>query len=64
MRSVFADTNYLVALIANNDQWHPLAIEASEKLGNAHVYSSDSVITEFLNFFCERGPQTRQLALH
>jgi predicted nucleic acid-binding protein len=63
MRAVFADTNYLVALVAKDDQWHKLAIEASEKLDNAHVYTSDSVITEFLNFFCERGSHARELAL-
>ncbi len=62
MRAVFADTNYLVALIVPNDDWHQLAVEASKKLVNAHVYTSDSVIVEFLNFFCERGEHARKLA--
>lgn len=63
MRSVFADTSYLVALIAKNDQWNQVAIEASKKLQNARVYTSDSVIIEFFNFFCERGEQARKLAM-
>lgn len=63
MRAIFADTNYLVALTAKNDQWNSIAINASQKLGNAHVYTSDSVIIEFLNFFCEKGQHARELAM-
>ncbi len=63
MREVFADTGYWVALLHKDDGLHPKAREVSKSLGTTRIVTSDSVITEFLNFFAERGNHLRKLSV-
>ncbi len=62
MKSVFADTSYWVGLANPLDQWNALAKAASRQLGTCRIVTSDEVLTEFLNYFAERGPHFRATA--
>jgi predicted nucleic acid-binding protein len=63
MRSVFADTSYWVALANPRDQWNSLAKEVTVGLGPYRLFTTEEVLTEFLNFFAERGPVLRAAAI-
>ncbi|MEA5469226.1 type II toxin-antitoxin system VapC family toxin [Spirulina sp. 06S082] len=51
MRQVFADTFYWSALINPRDKWHQRVKEFNHTLVNAHLFTTDEILTEFLNFF-------------
>ena len=53
MRKVFADTSYWVAILWLEDQWRNVAINASQKIGNAEIVSTETVLIEVLNYFSE-----------
>ena len=60
MKMIFADTFYWAALLNPRDQWHRSAKEAQQKLGNAHLVTTETVLIELLNFFSEYGAEMRQ----
>jgi predicted nucleic acid-binding protein len=62
MRRVFADAQYWVALINDQDQSHAAAQAVSRTLQGTTIHTSEEVLTEVLAFFCERGRFLRQLA--
>ena len=53
MRKVFADTSYWVAILWLEDQWREAAIDASQKIGDAEIVSTETVLIEVLNYFSE-----------
>ncbi|MGB0563368.1 MAG: hypothetical protein ACPGVO_16420 [Spirulinaceae cyanobacterium] len=55
MKTVFADTGYWIALLDPQDTLHPKAIQCSTSLVQATVYTSEMVLSEFLNHFAKRG---------
>lgn len=59
MRRVFADTVYWVALAHRKDQWHALAVQASQRIGSVRLVTTDEVLTEFLNHFSAYGRTIR-----
>src|SRR5215213_4100804 len=63
MSIVFVDTFYLIALANPRDEWHEKAKAVGVSLGMALQLTTESVITEFLNFFCTSGPNMRQAAV-
>jgi len=63
MREVFADTFYWIALLNPRDEAHDRALSASRTLGAAGIVTTDEVLTEFLNYFAERGPFLRAAAV-
>lgn len=63
MRAVFADAAYWVALANPLDQWHARAKHVSLGLGPHRIFTTDEVLTEFLNFFSERGETLRASAV-
>ena len=63
MKHVFADTFYWVAIINLADQWRDRALDLNQELGDAHVVTSDEVLTETLNYFSEMGPRIRSRAV-
>src|SRR5436853_4683002 len=63
MSLVFVDTFYLIALANPRDQWHGKAIAVGNSLGITPQLTTESVITEFLNYFCSSGPHLRQAAV-
>jgi predicted nucleic acid-binding protein len=62
MKSIFADTSYLVAQVDENDEYHARATEAAKFVGEVKLVISEMVLVEFLNFFAERGPNYRAMA--
>jgi predicted nucleic acid-binding protein len=62
MKHVFADAQYWVALINNQDQSHAAAKAASIALHGAVIITTEEVLTEVLAFFSERGRFLRQFA--
>ena len=62
MRTIFADTNYWIALIHSDDQWHPQSEAAEEETRGARLITTDSVLIELLNYFCSFRPEVRELA--
>ena len=49
MKRLFADTVYWIALTNSFDQYHSKAVEVSSALGNCRLFTTDAVLTEFLN---------------
>ena len=62
MTRIFADACYWIALLHRNDQLHAAANAAQNQLRNAHVVTTDEVLSEVLNFFSGRGQQMRVAA--
>ncbi|MBI3653706.1 MAG: type II toxin-antitoxin system VapC family toxin [Acidobacteria bacterium] len=60
MNIVFVDTFYLIALANPRDEWHEKAKAVGDSLGKSLQLTTESVLTEFLNFFCKSGPFMRQ----
>lgn len=62
MKSVFADTAYWIALANPSDSLHAAAIQVSDSLRPLRIFTTDEVLTEFLNFFAGQGPHLREAA--
>jgi uncharacterized protein len=63
MRQAFVDTLYWIAITSRKDQWHQAAEQASRNLAGCHLVTTEEVLTEVLNAFCEGGPALRQEAV-
>lgn len=61
MRILFVDTSYWIAQFDARDQLHSKALEIEAQLRNDRLFTSELVLTEFLNYF-SGGRQTRQEA--
>lgn len=59
MRSLFADTFYWVALPNPGDAFHARVTTLSGTLGPSRIVTTDEVLTEVLNWFCQSGPRWR-----
>ena len=59
MIRIFADACYWIALLHRNDQLHAAANATRTHLKNAHVVTTDEVLSEVLTFFCCHGQQMR-----
>jgi predicted nucleic acid-binding protein len=64
MRRIFVDTLYWVAIHNPKDQWHQAALKASRTLAGCHLITTEEVLIEVLNAFCEAGAMVRQEAVH
>ena len=62
-REVFADTAYWIALVDPRQTLHSAAVQASRSLGRARVVTTDLVLVELLNHFCERGEYWRRTVI-
>ena len=60
MNQLFVDTNYLVALISLNDQLHAQAAELESEYADRTLVTTENILIELLNFYCEQGDQTRR----
>jgi uncharacterized protein len=63
MNIVFVDTFYLIALANPRDEWHDEAKAVGNSLSNTLQLTTESVLVEFLNFFCRSGPFMHQAAI-
>ncbi len=55
--------SYWIALTNSYDQYHPKALEVSSALGNCRLFTTDAVLTEFLNALADKGPLIRAAAI-
>jgi predicted nucleic acid-binding protein len=62
MRRVFADTQYWIALLNDQDQGHSAAQAIGQTLQHVTISTTQEVLNEVLNFFCERGRYLRTAA--
>lgn len=62
MKRVFADTNYWVAVLNKNDQYHTAAISLDNQLLGVEIVTTDMVLVEVLNSFSAGGQFMRKLA--
>ncbi len=63
MRRVFADAQYWVAILNDQDQSHAAAKAISLTLRGVTIVTTEEVIIEVLAYFCERGQYLRQAAV-
>jgi predicted nucleic acid-binding protein len=60
-RTIFADTQFWIALISENDALHLRACEMAESLfGESRIVTSEMVLTELLNALAGRGKHIRK----
>jgi predicted nucleic acid-binding protein len=62
MRRYFVDAFYWIALFSHRDQWHRRVLAFDETLGDAPLYTTDEVLTEFLAFYSATDLRTRAAA--
>ncbi len=60
MRTVFVDTSYWIAQTNRRDQWHQRALEVEQQLVSVRFITSELVLIEVLNYFCNFGPKMRE----
>jgi predicted nucleic acid-binding protein len=63
MSRIFVDTLYWIAITNRKDQWHRAAVSASKAIAGSHLVTTQEVLTEVLNAFCEGGPILRREAV-
>ena len=63
MRSVFADAFHYLAVLLPTDDLHASAMRVARSLDDAHVVTTDPVLTEVLAYVSERGPVARTKAV-
>ncbi len=63
MKSVFADTNYWIALLYPDDELHGRAGKISNLLGNRIIITSEMVLTELLNQMAKKGEMLRNITV-
>ncbi|MFM6127175.1 MAG: nucleic acid-binding protein [Sphaerospermopsis kisseleviana] len=62
MKTIFADTFYWTASINTGDDWHDRVIAMTGTLGQAHLVTTEEVLSESLTFFSTYGTRMRQRA--
>lgn len=62
MDDVFADTNYWVAKIFPQDQWHARVIEVEYEIGIVNLITTETVLVETLNYFSEYRRDVKETA--
>jgi predicted nucleic acid-binding protein len=63
VKRLFADTVYWIALTNSFDQYHAKAIDVSSALGSCRLFTTELVLTEFLNALADKGPLIRAAAI-
>ncbi len=63
MTAVFVDTAYWIALVLRDDPWAAAAEQATAVVADAHLVTTEEVLTEFLAGVSRAGKQTRRSAV-
>ena len=63
MKKVFADADYLIALLNPREQLHQAASNVLRALGQAHCVTTEMVLAEVLAFYANKGPSLRNAAV-
>lgn len=64
MKKVFADADYLIAVLNPKEQLHDKAKAVSQAFGEVHVVTSEMVLTEVLAFYADTGANLREAAVN
>jgi predicted nucleic acid-binding protein len=62
MKKLFADANYLIALLNPKDELHAKAKSVSAELGQVRLVTSEMILSEVLAFYANKGPPLREAA--
>jgi uncharacterized protein len=62
MKKVFADADYLIALLNPREQLHTKAKSVSQNLGTVRMVTSQMVLVEMLAFYADKGSALREAA--
>lgn len=62
MKTVFADSQYWIAIVNPHDSWGEVAKNAKKTLGDVRLVTTDEVLTEFLAALSGWGDKLRQQA--
>ena len=62
MKRVFADADFLIALLNPKEQLNATARAAARALGQVRLVTSEMVLTEVLAFYADKGPTLREAA--
>jgi uncharacterized protein len=60
MREVFVDTGFWIARLSLRDNLHQAALAWEKRCSANPLVTTDSVLSELLTFFAERGPELRK----
>jgi uncharacterized protein len=60
MKKVFVDSLYFIAVINPRDQWHKSALDFDSNERLVRRFTTEEVLIEVLNFFCESGINVRR----
>lgn len=63
MKTVFADSQYWIAVTNPRDPWREPALQAKRKLGGTTIVTTDEVLGEFLTGMSGGGPALRHKAV-
>lgn len=64
MRSVFADAGYWIAIFNPRDDRHDIARDTAKALHPIHIVTSEMVLVEVLDFYCDHGRALREYAVN
>ena len=53
MKEIFVDTSDFVGVLNKRDQLHKRALEVEKQIGNVQKVTTELVLVEVLNYFCE-----------
>ncbi len=62
MQEVFADTNFWVAKIHPEDQWHERVIDVEYEIGIVNLVTTETVLVETLNYFSNFRKDVKETA--
>jgi predicted nucleic acid-binding protein len=62
MKKVFADADYLIALLNPRENLHDQARTVSERVGRTRLLTSQMVLAEVLAFYADKGAAMREAA--
>ncbi len=62
MQEVFDDTNFWVAKIHPEDQWHERVIDVEYEIGIVNLVTTETVLVETLNYFSNFRKDVKETA--
>ncbi len=63
MKKVFVDTSDIVAILHPRDQLHEKALQVEKELGKVQKVTSELILIEVLNYFCEFRTDIKNLVV-
>lgn len=63
MKLLFADAFYWIALLNPQDEYYQIVKAFNRTLTQTRLFTTDEILTEFLNFYSSYSPQMRRNAV-